>query len=231
MEINDSQNDLNNGKDKLKSKDYDGAIEEFNKVIEIEPNNASAYFYRGYSKFYKFQLIKETLINVNNTQPIDGVELILENSRRHLFEAVNDYTISLELNPNFTHIYFYRGLAKRENSHKGAIEDFNKAIEIDPNNTSAFHCRGISKEKIKDYEGAMADLEKAIEIETDEDVIKLYKKSLKEFNERMQNIVNDMTSDKSIKNFVKGIKNDMEKEIERLKKNNDQTKYKNKRII
>ena len=105
--IDKSQNDLNNGKDKLNSKDYDGAIEEFNKVIEIEPKNASAYFHRGYSKFYKFQLIKETLINVNNTQPIDGVELILENSRRHLLEAVNDYNISLELNPNFTHIYFY----------------------------------------------------------------------------------------------------------------------------
>ena len=80
-------------------------------------------------------------------------------------------------------------------------------------------------QKTKDYEGAMADLEKAIEIETDDNHLIEYKKSLKEFNERMQNIVNDMTSDKSIENFVKGIKNDMEKEIERLKKNNDQTKY------
>ena len=71
----------------------------------------------------------------------------------------------------------------------------------------------------------MSDLEKAIEIETNDNLIKLYKKSLKEFNERMQNIVNHMTSDKWIENFVKGIKNDMEKEIERLKKNNDETKY------
>lgn len=215
MEINDSQNDLNNGKDKLNSKDYDGAIEEFNKVIEIEPNNASAYFYRGYSKFYKFQLIKETLINANNTQPIDGVELILENSRRHLLEAIKDYTISLELNPNFTHIYFYRGIARRENSHKGAIEDFNKAIEIDPNNTSAFHCRGISKEKIKDYEGAMADLKKAIEIETDDNNLIVYKKSLNEFNERMRNKLAGINAVKALDKYTEELKKEIKNNIDK----------------
>ena len=214
-DINESQNDLNNGKDKLNSKDYDGAIEEFNKVIEIEPNNASAYFYRGYSKFYKFQLIRETLINVNNTEPIDGVELILDNSRKHLLEAIYDYTTSLELNPNSI-TYIFRGLARQENTQEGAIEDFTKAIDIDPNNAAAFHSRGISKEKIKDYEGAMADLEKAIEIETDDNHLIEYKKSLKEFKERMRNKLAGINAvkalDKYTEELIKEIKNNIDKD-------------------
>jgi len=90
--------------------------------------------------------------------------------------------------------------------YDGAIEDFNKAIEIDPNNTSAFHCRGISKEKIKDYEGAMADLEKAIEIETDDNHLIEYKKSLKEFKERMRNKLAGLKAVKALDKYAEELK-------------------------
>ena len=40
----------NRGKAKDELKDYNGAIEDYNQAIEIEPNDPSAYFIRGVVK-------------------------------------------------------------------------------------------------------------------------------------------------------------------------------------
>ena len=41
---------LNNGREKLSDNDFQGALKEFNKVIEIDPQNWRAYHNRGLSK-------------------------------------------------------------------------------------------------------------------------------------------------------------------------------------
>ena len=41
---------LNFGYDKVEQKDYRGAIQDFNKAIELKPDYAKAYFNRGIAK-------------------------------------------------------------------------------------------------------------------------------------------------------------------------------------
>ena len=42
----------NRGVSKDKLKDYNGAISDYTKAIELEPNDASAHYNRGISKYY-----------------------------------------------------------------------------------------------------------------------------------------------------------------------------------
>jgi len=41
---------FDSGKEKYDNKDYKGAIEDFNKAIELNPNDADAYYNRGDAK-------------------------------------------------------------------------------------------------------------------------------------------------------------------------------------
>ncbi len=42
---------LEQGKQKAEAQDFLGAIENFNRAIEIKPDYAEAYEYRGYAQF------------------------------------------------------------------------------------------------------------------------------------------------------------------------------------
>ncbi|MCC5610474.1 hypothetical protein LC612_27920 [Nostoc sp. CHAB 5834] len=48
---NDTEEYLKRAFKRLESKDYQGAIEDFNQILKIEPNNAYAYLGRGLGNF------------------------------------------------------------------------------------------------------------------------------------------------------------------------------------
>ena len=100
----------NSGIDKAEAKDYYGAISDYNKAIEIDPNHTNAYNNRGNSK----------------------AELKDYNG------SISDYSKAIELNPNYAQPYNNRALSKNYlKDYNGAISDYNKAIEIDPNYSNA----------------------------------------------------------------------------------------------
>jgi tetratricopeptide (TPR) repeat protein len=117
--------------------DYNGAILDYNKAIELNPKLAGAYNDRGLMKWY------------------------LKDYRG----AIMDYDKAIELISNSADVYCNRGLAKHDiKDYKGAMTDFNKALEIDPLFYKAYHNRGRLKDKLNDYQGAIVDYNKAIEI-------------------------------------------------------------------
>ena len=120
--------------------DFNGAIEDYTKAIEIDPNDAMAYNNRGNAKH--------------------------ELSDYH--GAIEDYTKAIEIDTDFALAYNNRSVAKHELSdYQGAIEDWTKAIEIEPTNTMAYYSRSVSKHKLSDYQGAMEDCNKAIGLDPD----------------------------------------------------------------
>ena len=126
------------GNKKLKKNDYYGAIADFTKAIELEPNSGNYYRYRGFAK----------------------------NNLKDYYGAVADYTKAIELDPNYPLNYSNRAFAKQSlNDYNGAIADFTKAIELDPNSGNYYRYRGLIKNYLKDYYGAVADLTKAIKLE------------------------------------------------------------------
>ncbi|WP_314295614.1 tetratricopeptide repeat protein, partial [Fusobacterium periodonticum] len=91
---------------------------------ELNPNNASYYFVRGYAygKLEKYQ------------------------------EAIKDYDKAIELNPNNASYYFVRGYAYGElEKYQEAIKDYDKAIELNPNYKSAIENKEFSLKKLKNF--------------------------------------------------------------------------------
>ena len=130
------------GNAKFKSEDYRGAVADFTKVIELNPNDlrlARAYCNRG-------------------------------NARGALGDysgAIEDVTKSLSLQPGDFASYAIRGYARtmaEPKDYQGAIADFTKVIELKPDYAFAFKNRGVAYLHIGKKDKALADFARAIEL-------------------------------------------------------------------
>ena len=140
---NEAEKYYNSGVSKHNSKDYYGAIADYTKAIELNPDFIQIYFNRGISKY---------------------------NSKDY-YGAIADYTKYISLNPDeaIAMAYANRAMAKYKlKDYYGAIADYTKAIELKPNFAIAYFKRGGAKSWLKDYNGAISDYTKAIGLNPDE---------------------------------------------------------------
>ena len=86
------------------------------KLVELNPNYAEAYYFRGNSK---------------------------KKLGKAFF---SDYNKAIELNPNYVDAYYYRGDLKDSlKDYYGAIADFSKAIELTPDFANAYFAEEIQR--------------------------------------------------------------------------------------
>ncbi|MDR1736419.1 MAG: tetratricopeptide repeat protein [Oscillospiraceae bacterium] len=105
--------------------------------IKENPNDAYAYFSRGY--FYSSE------------------------GEHNL--AIEDYSKAIELKPDYAYAYNNRGAAYNSlGKYDLAIEDFNKAIELKPDNAYAYNNRGVAYNSLGKYDLAIEDFNKVIEL-------------------------------------------------------------------
>lgn len=117
--------------------DYRGAIQDFSKAIELNPNNAYAYMRRG---FVKIKLVDQR-------------------------GAIQDFNKAVELSPSNSIFYTARAASKTLlEDHSGAIQDCDEAIELNPSNAETFMIRGISKIELGQKNEGCLDLSKAGEL-------------------------------------------------------------------
>ena len=92
------------GVEKYDTGNYQGAIDDWSRAIEINPKNALAYYNRGLAK--------------DDLQDYQG--------------AIADYTKAIEINPDFASAYGSRGYAKGVGLQdgNGACSDYRKAISL-----------------------------------------------------------------------------------------------------
>jgi tetratricopeptide (TPR) repeat protein len=118
--------------------DYDRAIADYTRAIELDPKNAHAFSDRGVAHY-------------------DKKEYDL---------AIADATRALELNPKGSTTYNNRGQAYRAKSdYDRAFTDLSRAIELNAKNSVAFYNRGTTYIDKVDYEHAIADLTRAITLD------------------------------------------------------------------
>ncbi|MDR0524614.1 MAG: tetratricopeptide repeat protein [Spirochaetaceae bacterium] len=133
----------NQGLEYYNKKDYNKAIPEFTKAIQLNPNNDSYYYNRGNAYYMKKDYDK----------------------------AIPDYEASLRINPNHTNAKTYLAYSydARGNTYyvkkdyDKAIADYTQAIQINPND-SAYSNRGNAYYGKKDWDKAIADYEAALRI-------------------------------------------------------------------
>ena len=160
----------NRGYDKGERGDHYGAISDYTKAIEINPNNGNAFYNRGWSKdeigdFYGaiFDYTKAIEINPND----DDAYYNRGNAKEDLedyYGAISDYIKAIEINPNKISAYNNIAFIKRKkeiNDNYGSIFYATKALEIDPNHSNVYLNRGGAKKNIGDIKGACDDWRKA----------------------------------------------------------------------
>ncbi len=96
---------------------YDEAINEYTKAIEISPNSATAYSWRGFCYYnktqYDFAIDDFTsAINLKDTSLDQDYNLrgLSYSAKGDYYSAISDFTKAIEINPNPL-IYNNRGLA------------------------------------------------------------------------------------------------------------------------
>lgn len=109
---------------KANQKDYQGAINDFTKAIEINPRYASAYYQRGliYANYARGKILRS-----------DGT---LPGCVR-----VDKYSVSCEVKVTANW---------KQQNQELAIEDFNRVIAIFPRYAAAYHQRGLIQENRRD---------------------------------------------------------------------------------
>ncbi|NEP84120.1 MAG: DnaJ domain-containing protein [Okeania sp. SIO3B3] len=117
--------------------DYQGAIADYTKALEINSNWAEVLYHRGFAS-YKLQDYRSADIDYTKALFLDPylVEVyyyrgLCRMKLRYIQAGMEDYSKALEINPNFAHVYYQRGLVYLElQEHRPAIIDFRKAAQL-----------------------------------------------------------------------------------------------------
>jgi tetratricopeptide (TPR) repeat protein len=137
---------FNRAQDKFELADYEEAILDYNKSLELSPTEIClVYSMRGNAK--------------RNLGDFDG--------------AISDQNKALDFDPLYADGYFNRGIAKfKKGDFDGAIQDYSQVLKINPKDSDAFFNRANVRKKMGDMKSANEDWRKAAEL-GDEDAAKL----------------------------------------------------------
>jgi len=121
-----------------KKGEFNKAVPDFNKAIEIDPNSAPAYNNRGLAYRRKDDLKK----------------------------ALSDYAKAIQIDPRYAEAYNNRGYALcHDEEYDRAFADFAKAVAIDPKYAEAFRGRAACHHANGNYDAAIADYTRAIDLD------------------------------------------------------------------
>ena len=150
--------------------DYYGAISDFTKAIEIDPNDSNAYYNRGWNRaklkdYYGAISDYTKAIEINPQYEEAYYNRGWSKSKlKDYYEAISDYKKAIEINPKKVKAYNNIAFIKRQkeiNDNYGSIFYATKAIEIDQYSANAYLNRGVAKENLGDMKGACDDWRKA----------------------------------------------------------------------
>ena len=133
--------------EKIRAKDYDGAISQIKAFLEKNPKDVNALYYLGISY-----------------------------SRKKMFtDAIPLLTQVLEAAPKFPPVYFELGVCcQQEGDKPRALELFQKNFELDPSNVESAYDAGLILFGLSRIDEAKAFLEKALALRPDDpDVLDL----------------------------------------------------------
>ena len=193
--IPDSLRQINNpfsqGIVSLDSQNYRKAIIEFTQVIAANPNNETAYFYRGISNSLvgnKREAIEDYTkaieINPKLTNAYYYRGLILARDLRQYQEALSDFNRAIQLNPKLANVYADRGnIYNLQGDINKAIEDYTKAIKIKPWYAQAYYNRGVAYDKKGNPELALKDFKRAAELFSTQNDSNNYQRALDRIRE------------------------------------------------
>lgn len=135
---NNSEAYKNRGNVYLNKGQYDEAIADYSRAIQVDP-----MYWKGFC-------------NRGNAYSAKG----------NLEQAIADYTKAIQINPKDEMSYFNRGLTYgKQGNYVQAIADYTKAIEISPKKEQ-YYVRGMSYSAINQLDEAIVDYSQAIQMDS-----------------------------------------------------------------
>ncbi|MBS1794661.1 MAG: tetratricopeptide repeat protein, partial [Acidobacteria bacterium] len=160
------------GDDYFDANNFEAAIPEFTRAIQLNPNDSLAYVRRGFSynylgdstsAFKDYDMALKTDPNLRNEEYIacvfykkgDAADMIVDKCT----ETVTKYK-------EFSLAYYKRGIAYRDlGNYEQAIRDYSEAIRLYPNFAYAYNTRAVVYiDGRKNYSAAISDTTNAIRI-------------------------------------------------------------------
>lgn len=121
-----------------KLNNYQKALEDLNKTIEIDPQYMNVYYDRG--------VVYQDVGNYR--------------------EAMNNYSKAIEINPQFDKAYNNRGnVSLQLGDYPHAIEDFNQAIKLNADIPDYYYNRGVALHNLGNYEQALKDYSRTVKLD------------------------------------------------------------------
>lgn len=156
---------------KYKMNDTKGAFADFDKVLQIDPNNYEAYKYLGImyfdsKKFKEAKLCFDSSYAIGTSLKIDDAMLCLY--RAKLMKAGKSYKEALDMagnalfiDPKMADAYILKGEVRFERKeYNYAIKELNDGMALipaDKPNYDAYKLRAKAKFEAQDYKGAVTD--------------------------------------------------------------------------
>jgi tetratricopeptide (TPR) repeat protein len=148
-----------------------GALADFDKAVELDPDYAWAFAQRGHLKRLKGDLqgaIDDLMFAVKLDHDYAWAHAHLAEAFR--LEGDHDNAIlyadqAIKADPQYAFAHGVRGNAKENKGDTaGALADYAKAIELDPDYAWAYGSRGFLRKAQGDCLGSIADFTKAVEL-------------------------------------------------------------------
>lgn len=168
-----NESDIQAGYDKLQKKNYQGAILDFKKVLDADPNNIQgmcgmALAQNGNGNTTEAMKLADAVIS-KAPQAYDGyyAKAEISSSQKDYKTATTLYTKALEINS--LHALSIIGLSKVSNLQgdiKNAYKILDDAIERQPANADLYYARGILNNSKEKYSKAIDDFDKAISLKS-----------------------------------------------------------------
>eukprot|EP01006_Ploeotia_vitrea_P042489 TRINITY_DN66631_c0_g1_i1.p1 TRINITY_DN66631_c0_g1~~TRINITY_DN66631_c0_g1_i1.p1 ORF type:complete len:617 (-),score=112.60 TRINITY_DN66631_c0_g1_i1:130-1980(-) len=130
--------------------EWDPALQAVNQALQLDPQCAEAYTVRG------------------------NIHAERTDFKRDPHQAIVDYTLALELNPNDLLACVNRGLARYKhirNQRDLGLEDLRRAVYIQPRTAGEFCQRATAFKYLGDFRSAEADYNSAVDLDPAEPVI------------------------------------------------------------
>ncbi|MBQ9479346.1 MAG: tetratricopeptide repeat protein, partial [Selenomonadaceae bacterium] len=153
--------------------EFDKAVSDLTKAIELEPSYKPSHFYLGMAQrgAGNARAAIEAFTHYIKLKPADkdlayywrGLSRLDAKDYRG---AVVDFTRLLELDKDDEEIYFYRGLAHYNlKHHREALADFDACIALEPNDPATYYNRALCHQWLGDFNLAAENFRKVLELD------------------------------------------------------------------